>query len=193
MLVVHVSFKRMKRAAFLFAALLVIGAGCSERNIENRRTAWKDVRGMDLILKASVQSGSPVIVNRPAINRRFRSQIGPTFTDYNGSYRMSDGSSIEIQLGVSGTPDSDREQLKQIEYLSDFEEGELEGWNITTAYDEKDGRWILRAAQRDPGLGAEGYHVIECLATSTSNFVFWDGCRTTLEGAQILADTGSAL
>lgn len=183
----------MKPTFFLFAALLVLGAGCSERNIENRRAAWEDVRGLDLIMKAEARDGSPVVVYRPSINRRFRSQIGPTFTDYNGSYRMSDGSSIDVQLGVSGTTESDREQFKAIEFLSEFEEGDLDGWMITTAHDDKDDRWVLRAAQADPGFDGKGYHVIECLATSTSNFVFWDGCRTVIDGAQILSDTSSGL
>ena len=180
----------MKRSFFLFLSIILIGGGCatSPQQSGNRQTAWKELRGIDLIMEAQIQSGAPVVVYRPSLGRRFRSTIAPTFTDYNGSYRMSDGSSIELQMGVKGTPEKDREQFKQLPSLSSFEEGELNNWEITTAYDEERSRWVLRATQRDLGFQDDGYHVIECLAVTDSNFVFWDGCRTVLENAQIVAD-----
>lgn len=180
----------MKKHLFLMmtAAVMLFGAGCATKTVSNpnRIRDWNQNRGLDLIRNAEVQSASPVVVYRPGIGRRFRSAIAPTFTDYNGSYRMGDGSSIEIQMGVSGTPESDREQLKKLSRLSEFDEGEWNGWTVTAAYDTQDSRWMLRAAQKDLAFQEDGYHVIECLATSTSGAVFWDGCRTFLESAQVL-------
>ncbi len=176
----------MKQIGIILIGILLVGGGCTEQKNQTRHDEWESVTGVNLLLKAKPQNGSPVVVHRPSINRRFRAQIGPTFEDRNGSYPMTDGATIELQLGVLGTPEEDREQLKQLDRLSLFDEGTFEGWHVTAAYDEAEQRWTLRAAQADPGLGESGYHVIECLATSTSDFVFWDGCRTFIESAQIL-------
>ncbi|MDA1038378.1 MAG: hypothetical protein O2877_01665 [bacterium] len=180
----------MTRFSTIIFSLLIIGAGCNstvQKNV-NRNMEWSQFRGMALFDNAIVQSGSPILVNRPSINRRFRSAIAPTFTDKNGNYTMDDGASIEVQIGVQGTPEKDRSAFKTLETLSEFEDGEINGWMTTIAYDSSASRWVLRAVQADPGFREEGYHVIECLSKTNSNFVFWDGCRTFIERAQLIAD-----
>ncbi|MCR4278296.1 MAG: hypothetical protein NUV81_00085 [bacterium] len=181
--------KNVLRTLFWFSTISLLGVGCAvQPKINNLRLDWKQLRGMALIQNAEVQSGSPVAVYKPALKRRFRGMLAPTFVDYNGSYRMNDGSSIELQMGVQGTPESDRAQFKNVAQLSSFEDGELNGWTLTTAFDDTTNRWVLRAAQADLGFQEDAYHVIECLATSTSMITFWDGCRTMLEGAQIILE-----
>jgi hypothetical protein len=180
----------MKKSLVFLFGLALIGAGCSASPTGemNRRTAWNGVQGIDLLLKAEAQNGSPVVAYYPSIGRRFRSKLAPTFTDYNGSYRMADGASIEIQMGVKGTPDNDEELFRGLPGLSSFAEGDVSAWHAIAAYDNERGRWVLRATQKDLGFGEDGYHVIECLSDPKSDFVFWDGCRTLIENAQVVAD-----
>ena len=180
----------MKRISLILLSLILIGAGCSDdpEVQQNRRVAWEDVNGISLIVEAKSQDGTSVVVYKPSLGRRFRSKIASTFTDFNGSYTMSDSSSVEVQLGVQGTPEEDRAKFKKLANLSSFEDGELNSWMLTIGYDTNDSRWVLRAAQKDLGFEEDAYHVIECLAVEKSDFVFWDGCRTVIENAQLVAD-----
>ncbi len=173
---------------------LTAGAGCENKTSpenkpvsqETNWTRWKEgKKGLSLVNTANVQTGSSITFTDAEVGRSFTSVLPPTFTDQNGKYPgPKDGESVEVQLGVGGTVKRDREMFGELERLTDFEDGNIESWIATAAFDTLQNRWVIRATYPDP-TADEAYSVIECLSATDSDKSFWDGCRTMIEKAKL--------
>lgn len=172
-----------------------LGSGCARQPMPapNKKnypnfTEWiKNTTGLKLITSASQLYGPSVTFIDPSTGIKFESVLPPTFSDNNGKYfGPKQGESIEIQIGVGGTIENDRELFGNLPTLENFEDGSFNGWTITTAYDTQKQRWVARALLPDPVYGDRAYHVIECLSVTDSDKNFWDSCRTILEKARII-------
>lgn len=142
--------------------------------------------GIALLEQAEIYNGASVSVIDKDTGRRLHTTLPPTFTDHNGIYTSNQPSeSIEFQLSVKGTPDEDHELYRKQARLEEFEDGDLGSWKVTVAHDTQDDRWVARATHPDPVRPDIGYHVIECLSTSSSTMIFWSSCRTMIQNADI--------
>ncbi|MEK7655430.1 MAG: hypothetical protein AAB386_02015 [Patescibacteria group bacterium] len=184
----------------IFAWLVIIliisatGTGCAKTTLteekqlskETNWTHWKEgKKGLALLNTANIQTGSSITFTDAEVSRSFTSVLPPTFTDQNGKYPgPKDGESVEVQLGVGGTVKRDREMFGELERLTDFEDGNIESWIATAAFDTLQNRWVVRATYPDP-TSDEAYTVIECLSATDSDKSFWDGCRTMIEKAKL--------
>ncbi|MBU0540238.1 hypothetical protein KKF59_01025 [Patescibacteria group bacterium] len=179
----------------------LFGFGCArqpispknENNYPNYGEWIKNTTGLKLITSASPLYGPSVTFTDPSTGIKFESVLPPSFSDNNGKYfGPKQDESIETQIGVGGTIENDREIFGNLQALENFEDGTLNGWKITTAYDTQKQRWVARALLQDPIYGDRAYHVIECLSVTDSDKNFWDSCRTILEKARIITQKASA-
>lgn len=164
----------------LLAFFALFGAGCTQ-------TKTPSTTGLKLLTTADSLDGTSVTYTDPSNGIKFNSILPPTFSDNNGKYLgQKSGESIEIQIGVGGTLEKDRQLYGEVQGLINFEDSILGDWKITTAYDTAKQRWVARALLPDPVYSDRAYHVIECLSAANSDKNFWDSCRTMVENARII-------
>lgn len=189
-----------KYLPLLVAVAVLVGAGCRQTSL-TKGNAFPETppwprTGTALVGQALVQDGPSIIATDALTGRQFTSVLPPTFTDGNGNYTTPKNDElVDVQVAIGGTPAQDHNQFTKISSLEQLSDQDVNGWQVTTAFDTQHQRWVARAAQADSVDGSNMYHVIECLSTSTSNATFWDGCRTIIAHASVvpgIAGSGSS-
>lgn len=180
--------RRLLASACLLACL---GAGCVVQRADVDRTTgvkppWTQGKdGIALVTQADDVGGQPISTTDASGKWTFSTALASTLTDGRGTYPGSmAGESISVQLGVGGTVEQDRQLMEDIKDLGQFKTGDLTGWSLTSSYDTKAQRWIVRAAKKDVTT-AGAYHVIECDSATHSTKIFWDDCHTFILHADV--------
>lgn len=174
----------------LFFALW--GAGCLGREAATVRKkdppAWKIPRErIALVTEAEKETGVKAVHYDGPSGRKMMITLAPTFKDGSGQYTTNvEGERIMLQIGSAGRTKEDRMLFGRQTGLTRFEDGSLAGWLVTAAYDETNSRWIVRASADDTEEPELMHHVIECIGTKKSDNIFWNGCRTAIEDAQVM-------
>lgn len=177
----------MNKFIFVFSVLIVLGAGCSNKETAGKKTsiAFEKREGISIITGAIAESGPTVSKVEAKTGRLFTTELPSTFFDKRGKYTTAlSGELVNVQISISGSPETDRLLFGKQFGLERFEDGAVGNWKVTSAFQTASNRWLIRATQKD--FQTEGmYHVIECLGVEKSNYVFWNGCRTIIEKAKI--------
>ncbi|MFH1078491.1 MAG: hypothetical protein V1745_04415 [Patescibacteria group bacterium] len=180
----------MTRFIAFVLMLAALGAGCSGRADDVDRlgdtTAKTPTKtGFALLSGANDVGGQPITHADTSYRWMLSTLLPPTFLDGRGSYSGAKlGESIEVQLGVSGTPEQDLATFRGLSGITDVETGSLGGWTVTAGRDTAQDRQVFRATRADATV-PEAYHVIECLAVTHSERNFWESCRTFIDHATV--------